>query len=77
MEQHPYLMSSKMLPQEISAQFSVEGVPDIVLQPRGILSEDPEENPYFSTWSHVYVWYCSSDSHLGEAAAGGPSASPL
>ena len=31
----------------------------------GILSADPEENPYFSDANHVFVPYCSSDSWSG------------
>ena len=31
----------------------------------GILSADPEENPYYSDANHVFVPYCSSDSWSG------------
>ena len=44
------------------------------VQSHGILSDDPAENPYFSSWNHVAIWYCSSDSHLGDAPAGASSA---
>ena len=47
------------------------------MQSHGILSDDPAENPYFSSWNHVAVWYCSSDSHLGDAPAGASSANAL
>ena len=40
-------------------------VPDILAQPRGILSDREGENPVFWDYHHVFVWYCSSDSHLG------------
>jgi len=33
----------------------------------GILASTPSLNPNFYNWNHVYVWYCSSDSHLGNA----------
>ncbi|KAK9839253.1 hypothetical protein WJX81_004396 [Elliptochloris bilobata] len=67
----PYLMSTLKLPQVTSASAHVDGVPDVVLQSHGILSEDPAANPYFHSWNHVSVWYCSSDSHLGDAPAEG------
>jgi len=35
----------------------------------GILSSDPKINPYFYDANQVYIWYCSSDSHLGNNAA--------
>lgn len=31
----------------------------------GILSPDPEVNPDFYTWNHVYMVYCSSDNWAG------------
>ena len=31
----------------------------------GILSADPQENPYFADANHVFVPYCSSDSWSG------------
>ena len=34
----------------------------------GILSADPEENPYFSDANHVFVPYCTSDSWSGTAS---------
>nr|CAG4650015.1 EOG090X02ZJ [Sida crystallina] len=36
----------------------------------GILSPDPEENPYWWNANHVYVPYCSSDSWSGASPAG-------
>lgn len=42
----------------------------VVAQTHGILSEDAAANPYFHDWNHVFVWYCSSDSHLGDAPPG-------
>nr|CAG4643802.1 EOG090X02ZJ [Lepidurus arcticus] len=36
----------------------------------GILSPDPEENPYWWNANHVYVPYCSSDSWSGTTAQG-------
>ena len=40
-------------------------VPDTLAQPSGILSDREAENPVFWDYNHVFVWYCSSDSHLG------------
>ncbi len=40
-------------------------VPDGLAQPRGVLSDREAENPVFWDYNHVFVWYCSSDSHLG------------
>ncbi len=40
------------------------------LQTHGILSDDPAANPTFHDWNHVAIWYCSSDSHLGDAPPG-------
>lgn len=42
------------------------GIPDIIAQPFGILSATHADNPLFADWNHVYLWYCTSDSHLGE-----------
>lgn len=64
-------MSSVELPISLARGQSVPGIPDILTQPAGILSTDPRQNRFFHDWTHVYVWYCSSDSHLGDAAAGG------
>nr|CAG4651670.1 EOG090X02ZJ [Triops cancriformis] len=36
----------------------------------GMLSPDPEENPYWWNANHVYIPYCSSDSWSGTAAQG-------
>nr|CAG4640708.1 EOG090X02ZJ [Eulimnadia texana] len=36
----------------------------------GILSPDPEENPFWWNANHVYVPYCSSDSWSGSSPAG-------
>eukprot|EP01088_Endostelium_zonatum_P016587 TRINITY_DN4548_c0_g1_i1.p1 TRINITY_DN4548_c0_g1~~TRINITY_DN4548_c0_g1_i1.p1 ORF type:complete len:393 (+),score=41.73 TRINITY_DN4548_c0_g1_i1:13-1191(+) len=35
----------------------------------GILSSNPTLNPYFHDSNHVYIWYCTSDSHLGNQTA--------
>jgi|GEM_PF-1124564 hypothetical protein len=35
----------------------------------GIFSPDPSINPDFYDWTHVYVYYCSSDSWAGEQTA--------
>eukprot|EP00884_Botryococcus_braunii_P020346 jgi/Botrbrau1/6996/Bobra.0165s0026.1 len=72
----PYLMSSNLVPASTWMFAHAEGIPDVVLRPDGILSRDPERNPLFFTWSHVYIWYCSSDSHLGDAPAGLPETGP-
>ena len=45
-------------------------VPDVYLQTHGITSTDPAQNPSFHGWNHVHVWYCSSDSHLGDTSTG-------
>ncbi|XP_057374121.1 palmitoleoyl-protein carboxylesterase notum1-like [Daphnia carinata] len=42
-------------------------------QVSGILSPDPEENPYWWNANHVYVPYCSSDSWSGSSPAGATS----
>nr|CAH0105110.1 unnamed protein product [Daphnia galeata] len=42
-------------------------------QVSGILSPDPEENPYWWNANHVYVPYCSSDSWSGSNPAGSTS----
>lgn len=63
-------MSSNLCQPEMSEQISFPGVPDIVAQPSGVLSNDPAANPSFHDWNHVYLWYCSSDSFLGDAAWG-------
>nr|CAG4642376.1 EOG090X02ZJ [Evadne anonyx] len=42
-------------------------------QVNGILSPDPEENPYWWNANHVYVPYCSSDSWSGSSPAGSNS----
>ncbi|EIE18482.1 hypothetical protein COCSUDRAFT_60148 [Coccomyxa subellipsoidea C-169] len=44
-----------------------------VSQSHGITSTDAAQNPDFSSWNHVHVWYCSSDSHLGDASPGSKS----
>ena len=61
-------MSSAGLPDFLAADKSIAGIPEILTQPRGILSDDPLQNPNFHDWTHVYLWYCSSDSHLGDAS---------
>lgn len=68
--QTPYLMSTKMLPNSLSPGDKVQGVPDVVLPLNGILSANPVENPFWAGWNHVYIWYCTSDSHLGDAPLG-------
>ncbi len=35
----------------------------------GIFSLDLEQNPVFANFNHVYIPYCSSDSHYGDRAA--------
>ena len=45
-------------------------VPDVFLQTRGITSTDPAQNPSFHGWNQVHIWYCSSDSHLGDTSTG-------
>ena len=42
----------------------------------GILAGDPRANPFWYTWNHVSVGYCSSDSYLGDAGTGGFSLQP-
>ena len=36
----------------------------------GILDGDPRANPTFFLWNHISATYCSSDSFLGDIAAG-------
>lgn len=66
----PYLMSTSALPPRTSARTHARGLPDIVLQSHGVTSVDADKNPSFASWNHVHVWYCSSDSHLGDAFPG-------
>ncbi len=35
----------------------------------GIFLDDPAINPEFADWNHVLLYYCSSDSHAGQASA--------
>ena len=42
----------------------------------GILAGDPRANPFWYTWNHVSIGYCSSDSYLGEAGTGSFSFQP-
>ena len=49
----------------------MDTVPDVLAQPRGVLSDQPDENPVFWDYNHVFVWYCSSDSHLGASRCTG------
>ena len=37
------------------------------MEGEGILSNDPELNPDFYNFNHVYVYYCSSDTHSGDS----------
>ncbi|KAK9807851.1 hypothetical protein WJX72_011324 [[Myrmecia] bisecta] len=62
----PHLMSTTMLPPDAVN----ETCPVRDIQLHGIMSMHPEENPAFYGWNQVYVWYCSSDSHLGDAPEG-------
>ncbi|CAL8465970.1 g5506 [Coccomyxa elongata] len=66
----PYLMSTTALPACTSARTYAPGLPDVVLQSHGITSVEADLNPSFASWNHVHVWYCSSDSHLGDAYHG-------
>jgi len=63
-------MSTAMLPGNTSATDHVDGIPDKVMQSAGITSIEAFDNPDFHSWAHVHIWYCSSDSHLGDIAAG-------
>ena len=70
-QKQPYLMSTAMLPVNTSAAAHQDGIPDKVLRSAGITSIEAELNPFYSSWAHVHIWYCSSDSHLGDIAPGG------
>lgn len=48
---------------------TVPGIPDIVAQPLGIHSADARLNYEFHNWNHVYLFYCTSDSSLGDFPA--------
>lgn len=72
-QKQPYLMSTAMLPANTSATAHQDGIPDKVLRSAGITSIEAELNPFYSSWAHVHIWYCSSDSHLSDTA---PGASP-
>jgi len=61
----PYFMSSKGLPKTMNdstliAHWVAHG---------GITSSNETINPYFYNSNQVYVWYCSSDSFLGNQTA--------
>ena len=72
----PFLMSTLGLPDTVDVSTRQSGVPDVVFPKHGILSASLQENPYFGSWNRVHLWYCSSDSHLGEAAGGEQPNSP-
>ena len=69
-QKQPYLMSTVMLPANTSATAHQDGIPDKVLRSAGITSIEAELNPFYSSWAHVHIWYCSSDSHLSDIAPG-------
>ena len=58
-----YYRSSKWLPQTMNNDFILNES-----YHQGILSTDAVLNPYFADANHVYLWYCSSDSHLGNTS---------
>jgi len=60
MQASPYLMTSKVLPPQMNDTVKIGPAAH-----GGILSSDQSINPYFYNANHVYIWYCSSDSHLG------------
>eukprot|EP00026_Physarum_polycephalum_P010167 Phypoly_transcript_10319.p1 GENE.Phypoly_transcript_10319~~Phypoly_transcript_10319.p1 ORF type:complete len:378 (+),score=53.45 Phypoly_transcript_10319:114-1247(+) len=60
---NPYWVSSNLCPPTLLDNQTISGVGH-----EGILSSTPSLNPYFYNWNHVYVWYCSSDSHLGNVS---------
>ena len=66
----PFLMSTMGLPDTVDVSTRHSGIPDVVFPNHGILSANLQENPYFGSWNRVHLWYCSSDSHLGEATVG-------
>ena len=69
-QKQAYLMSTAMLPADTSATAHQDGIPDKVLRSAGITSIEAELNPFYSSWAHVHIWYCSSDSHLSDIAPG-------
>ena len=69
-QKQPYLMSTAMLPANTSGTAHQDGIPDKVLRSAGITSIEAELNPFYSSWAHVHIWYCSSDSHLSDIAPG-------
>ena len=46
---------------------SFEGLPALF---GGVQSVNATQNPGFAGAHHAFVWYCSSDCHMGERSAG-------
>lgn len=55
-----------MLQASIAVNVSVPAITDLVAQPLGIHSPNAQRNYAFYNWNQVDVWYCTSDSFLGE-----------
>ena len=60
LSRYPDLKSSKWLPPTMTENFVLNHT-----YHKGILSTNSSINPLFYNANHVYLWYCSSDSHLG------------
>jgi len=59
-----YWTTSNVCPASLLDNETISGVGH-----EGILSSDPVQNPHFYDANHVWMWYCSSDSHIGNRTA--------
>lgn len=66
MTAYAILPECPLLQETLDGTTVTEGLPQILTNTSGILSPHAEENPAFADWTHVYLWYCTSDSGLGE-----------
>jgi len=60
----PYWTSTSVCPPTLNDTQTILGVGH-----EGILSGDMTKNPHFYNANHVWLWYCSSDSHAGNKSA--------
>jgi hypothetical protein len=58
----PQWVSSNLCPDSMDDDYKIHGT----VTHGGILSSDCDLNPDFCGANHVYQWYCTSDSHLGD-----------
>ena len=53
---------------KMSSDWNADGVPDLATQVNGPGMASPNPANAFSTWTHVWAYYCSSDSWQGRAS---------